>query len=196
MKKSRFLALVLVVAVMMMGAGYAYWTQNLTITNTIKTGVLDVVFTDPDLEIDTYMDDDSDIDLNGNHGLTLSLVDAYPGAEVTVYFTLDNEGTMEANVRGFEIADGAVKAELVLCKSITVDNTTTDFSEGTTLAEALEDLNINVEDENEVDVEMVIQIDPDANSDSTSALYLEEGSETPAISFTINATVHQYNDNE
>lgn len=44
MKKSRFLALMLVVAVMLMGAGYAAWTDTMEITNTVKTGHLDMHF--------------------------------------------------------------------------------------------------------------------------------------------------------
>lgn len=44
MKKSRFLALMLVAAVMLMGAGYAYWTDTLTISNSVSTGHFDVDF--------------------------------------------------------------------------------------------------------------------------------------------------------
>jgi len=44
MKKSRFLVLALVLAVMLMGAGYAYWTDTLTINNTVSTGELNVRF--------------------------------------------------------------------------------------------------------------------------------------------------------
>ncbi|MFZ5352001.1 MAG: SipW-dependent-type signal peptide-containing protein [Bacillota bacterium] len=44
MKKTRFLALALVVAVMLMGAGYAAWTDQLVINNTVETGELNVVF--------------------------------------------------------------------------------------------------------------------------------------------------------
>lgn len=44
MKKSRFLVLVLVVSIMMMGAGYAYWTDAVTLTTTVNTGNLEVLF--------------------------------------------------------------------------------------------------------------------------------------------------------
>ncbi len=42
MRKRNYLAIVLVVAIMMMGAGYAYWTQEVKIATTVETGNLDV----------------------------------------------------------------------------------------------------------------------------------------------------------
>ncbi|MBS4538548.1 SipW-dependent-type signal peptide-containing protein [Clostridium sp. D2Q-11] len=46
MKKTKFLALALAVALMTMGAGYAYWTDTIEIKNTVNTGHLDVHFVD------------------------------------------------------------------------------------------------------------------------------------------------------
>lgn len=45
MKKTRFLALTLVVALALMGAGYAAWMDVLKVDTTVKTGYLDVDFT-------------------------------------------------------------------------------------------------------------------------------------------------------
>lgn len=44
MKKTRMVALVLVAAMMLMGAGYAYWSDTLTINNTVSTGEMKVEF--------------------------------------------------------------------------------------------------------------------------------------------------------
>ena len=48
MKKTKYLAMVLVVAIMMMGAGYAAWTDQITVNNSLSTGEfkvdLDTVF--------------------------------------------------------------------------------------------------------------------------------------------------------
>lgn len=44
MKKTRFLALLLVASLMLMGAGYAWWNDATTIENTVSTGKLDVTF--------------------------------------------------------------------------------------------------------------------------------------------------------
>ena len=46
MRKPKFLALALVVAIMLMGAGYAQWTDVLTIENTVTTGDMNVEFVD------------------------------------------------------------------------------------------------------------------------------------------------------
>ena len=43
-EKTRFLVLSLAVAIMLMGAGYAYWTETLTISNTVTTGALELDF--------------------------------------------------------------------------------------------------------------------------------------------------------
>ncbi len=44
MKKTKIIAAVLCVAVMLMGAGYAYWQDAITITNTVSTGEFNVEF--------------------------------------------------------------------------------------------------------------------------------------------------------
>lgn len=200
MKRSRFLALILVVAVMMMGAGYAYWTQDLAIENTITTGVLEVVFDEPTIKVDEYMDwrdgNESTFEIidTDSYELELTLEDAYPGAEVEISFDLVNQGTMKANVKGFGIAEGAVNADLVLCKSLIIGGNTITVPENTTLASALNNLNIGIEPEGAAEgnvktVEMVLQIDPLADNDTL------EQDEEDVITFTINAMVHQYNDN-
>lgn len=47
MKKTRFVALVLTVAVMLIGAGYAWWSDALFVDHTITTGELKVEFIKP-----------------------------------------------------------------------------------------------------------------------------------------------------
>lgn len=44
MKKTKMLALALVLAIVLMGAGYAYWSETLTINNFVSTGELNVEF--------------------------------------------------------------------------------------------------------------------------------------------------------
>lgn len=44
--KKKFLALAMASAVMLTGAGYAYWTDTLSIENTVSTGKFDVMITD------------------------------------------------------------------------------------------------------------------------------------------------------
>lgn len=122
MKRTKFLALALVVAVMMMGAGYAYWSDTLTIENTVSTGKLDVDFnnltwekytnydsdtnfTTDDTNImeafveiqsdDTDPSDGVDADNDGNTDkLDILITNLYPGGTVIAKCTLDNESTI------------------------------------------------------------------------------------------------------
>ncbi|ABR46720.1 hypothetical protein Amet_0493 [Alkaliphilus metalliredigens QYMF] len=205
MKRTKFLALALVVALMMMGAGYAYWTQDLTIQNTVNTGELDVQFTELELDVEgaAYMGSASSFlpaDTDGEYNLKLDLIDAYPGAGFTVSFDLANTGTLAANVRNFDITDTNNNADLVLVRSYTVGNSTESLTTDTTLQEVLDAFNalndnegISVEYDDSVSVELVLEINPDADNQVDSDLYLEEDV-TGAISFTINATAYQYNE--
>jgi len=106
MKKTRLLVLVLVVSIMLVGAGYAYWTETLTINNTVRTGYLDVKFLgDPDLELkdDGYFVDNQYYNqvwtakvregTNGNI-IDITIDGFYPGAIANVSFTVKNDGTV------------------------------------------------------------------------------------------------------
>lgn len=109
MKKTKYLALVLVVAIMMMGAGYALWTDTLVVNSTVKTGILDVDFieiaepvNDPTLvtvysgieTLSTHADD------NGwdRDKVVVRIGNLYPGAKVTRTITLKNVGTIPVKV--------------------------------------------------------------------------------------------------
>lgn len=193
MKRTKVLALVLVAAVMMMGAGYAYWTQDLTIENTVTTGELEVVFTAPSVTVDDYMDLNGTstlvpATLDGPHALTMNLYDAYPGAEIGVVFSLMNDGTMAANVRDFDITN-SVNSDLVLCTSYKIGSSAiVTMAAGSTLAETLEAIDdIDLDKGVTKAVTMNLQIDPDADENLAE-------NDADAISFTINAIAHQYND--
>lgn len=214
MKRTKFLALALVVAVMMMGAGYAYWAEELTISNKVVTGELDVIFTEPHVATeDTYMgqepNDGSYCNVAGDesHGLDILLNKVYPGAKSTVTFALENSGTLGAYVDDFRFMnsetdrterDASNEENLILCNKITIGDDAPIELNGT-LAQALAFLNtekgIYLEDEGtdgyKKEVTMELQIDPDANDDETSALYLDENH---TFKFYIGADVYQYND--
>jgi len=91
---------------MLVGAGYAYWTETLTINNTVRTGYLDVKFLgDPDLELkdDGYFVDNQYYNqvwtakvregTNGNI-IDITIDGFYPGAIANVSFTVKNDGTV------------------------------------------------------------------------------------------------------
>lgn len=106
MKRTRILALVLAVAVMMMGAGYAAWTDTLTITHTVSTGELDVMFGDG--TVDFQADNDGVAEGTGfvttdandvnSSTATVTLSNLYPGAVATVTIPVENIGSIPAKL--------------------------------------------------------------------------------------------------
>lgn len=104
MRKPKFLALTLVIAIMLMGAGYAQWTDVLTIENTVSTGDMNVEFI---LEGAASWDNDymnAEIERSDdNKTETVTITDMYPGS-VAVYATaLENKGTLPAKIEGVSV---------------------------------------------------------------------------------------------
>jgi len=105
MRKSRFLVLALVVAVMMMGAGYAAWTEQVTITNNVCTGELDVdlqagglvdTYSAAGILDNTYATGDYTVDAADANKATVTVEGLYPGAIVEVSIPVKNVGTLKA----------------------------------------------------------------------------------------------------
>ncbi|HZJ76874.1 MAG TPA: hypothetical protein VFC70_04110 [Oscillospiraceae bacterium] len=108
MKKTRFLALILAVVLMLMGAGYAFWTENLKIDATVKTGKLDFKFSDAKIlskskHIEANISVKNMDDEKGNM-LKLRFEDVYPGAEAEISFNMENKGTIPLKVEGFKFS--------------------------------------------------------------------------------------------
>lgn len=120
MKKIRVLTLILVISIMLVGAGYAYWTQELNINTTVSTGELKVEFVpldqglyklddliyegltpdDGDYEVDFWKNYMSvDVDLEEDR-LVANFEDVYPGAGGFIRFRIANTGTVPATVTG------------------------------------------------------------------------------------------------
>lgn len=143
MKKGRLLALTLVVAVMLVGAGYAYWSEVLTINTTVDTGELDVQFIEPaNVEKESKYQPNADCTPSKDgKSMKVTFKEVYPGLENDFEFTLTNVGTLGAYVDDFKIAGhNFSNANLILCNGITIDGDPTNF-EGGTLANALKYLN-------------------------------------------------------
>jgi predicted ribosomally synthesized peptide with SipW-like signal peptide len=98
MKKTKLIALTLVVAIMLMGAGYAAWTDTLTVNHTVNTGKLDVDFQDLNKEIftDNYMSGSVAYpQTNGEYDTAeVTIEKAYPDSEYTVKLRMKNLSTM------------------------------------------------------------------------------------------------------
>lgn len=106
MKKTKLIALTMVVAMMMMGAGYAAWTDTLEMDMNINTGHLDVHFVDIEDEVtfvdgsDLYMNastsysqDDEGLQNDWDNAL-VTLNKAYPGAKFNIKLRMKNNSTM------------------------------------------------------------------------------------------------------
>ena len=117
MKKTKLLTLTLVVAIMMVGAGYALWTDRLEINSTVSTGTFDVDFTGlttlacaPDPEEVTvksfYVDRlTTDADDNGEDKdeIIVTLENLYPTAKVVRHVVLENVGSVSAKLDRFTL---------------------------------------------------------------------------------------------
>jgi hypothetical protein len=109
MKKNRFLIGVLVLALMLMGAGYAAWSQTFTVQATVNTGELALTVT-AELDEDKsnfngrYMDvifDENNVDATtgdsedgGDNTFTVDIENIYPGAKIVYKVIVTNDGTM------------------------------------------------------------------------------------------------------
>lgn len=103
MKKTRFIAMVLAVAVMLIGAGYAWWSETVTLNTDVTTGVLD-------MDIVSFEHEESqDVTVrsaNGNIGLDEDDTDSldvfienlYPGAYGKAIIGIQNNSTMEVKI--------------------------------------------------------------------------------------------------
>lgn len=113
MKKTRFIAAILIAAVVLMGAGYAYWIQELNITGTVNTGELKVQFVELEILNDhggyddvlwPWVKDYINVDLDmEDEKLTAEFQDIYPGAGGYIRFRVANTGTVPAMVTGITI---------------------------------------------------------------------------------------------
>lgn len=127
MKKTKFLALTLVVAIMLMGAGYAFWTEELKINTTVTTGMLDFEFQNERVvEVSRGMDYDNhssmtaDNPWNDDSKLDINLYNMYPGATATVSFEVKNAGTLDGKLKSFSLDDFDL-SEYIMVKSLKYD---------------------------------------------------------------------------
>ena len=142
MKRTKFLALVLVAAIALMGAGYAWWTDTLVVDSTVNTGYLDVDFTSyshepssewvkvADHHIKALADDGEDYPNGSRDNVVLTINDMYPGSYVEQTVTLTNVGTMPVNLSQIDINSDA-DDDILGKMHITVnDFESTDFENG------------------------------------------------------------------
>ncbi|MCH4890303.1 hypothetical protein EZV73_22160 [Acidaminobacter sp. JC074] len=99
MKKSRFLIGILVLAVMLMGAGYAAWSQSFTVQATVDSGQMsfDLTAIQAESPEDTgnYIEESCGIETIGNvETVVASIENLYPLQYTTFGWTVTNTGSM------------------------------------------------------------------------------------------------------
>lgn len=142
MRKYKFIALALVLAVMLMGAGYAYWTETLTVSGTVTTGDMNVVFAPANIagiydgvvnvgdilrdlweafngeDFNSEQAQDMTVSLEPSDDykkLTFNITNMYPGTGGWVSFSIVNEGTVPVTLKNITpniVIDSGLKDEL------------------------------------------------------------------------------------
>lgn len=122
MNKTKLISLSLVIALILMGTAFAWWTQSTTISNQINTGELEVklvniggpgiYFThpngNPDAQgLDIHEDYNAEV-LNydfseDGYTLDVEINNLFPGSYVTYIYGVDNTGTVPVKVNNVEI---------------------------------------------------------------------------------------------
>lgn len=131
MKRARFLVLTLAVAIMLMGAGYAAWTDKLNIQEVVvNAGILDVDFVNgvtvttnethsPAVmtatgAIQQWQGTGFPAEIDGNDAdkVRIDINNMYPGGTVTANFTMKNVGTIPVKVDTVQIERSAASPSL------------------------------------------------------------------------------------
>ncbi|KJS22731.1 MAG: hypothetical protein VR72_04145 [Clostridiaceae bacterium BRH_c20a] len=122
MKRVKFLAITMVMALMIMGVGYAYWQDTITLTSTVKTGEFDVQWKVADCSVDFEASDEylgadvaqttavAEVGANPDE-LAVTISNLFPGATGTIKLYMENYGTVPSRFQDATFtlvpADGA-----------------------------------------------------------------------------------------
>lgn len=98
MKKMKVLAGALIISLAAMGAGYATWTDQISIGGSVATGTLNVEW-DQSTQValaDTLVQADVSVDTSDPDKATFTVSNMYPGAMALVVLAAENKGTIPA----------------------------------------------------------------------------------------------------
>ena len=115
MKRTRFTLLAVVVALALMGAGYAAWTQAFNLGGNVSTGELFIKITedheyvvldesgepadaadDPGFDVDVETETDGEGDRETITELTFNLSNMFPGTRISSTISFENLGSIKA----------------------------------------------------------------------------------------------------
>ncbi len=103
MKKVKYMAIILVLVLGLVGAGYAAWEQDLLIDAQVETGYLEVYFDGEDYDDGDCEYGETEVGTHSHEGvsdanLRIRIDNAYPQYESTVMADVENEGTIPVKV--------------------------------------------------------------------------------------------------
>ncbi|MGI6587276.1 MAG: hypothetical protein ACOX2N_00525 [Peptococcia bacterium] len=102
MKKTRLLIATLVCAVMLMGIGYAWWNDAVTIGGTAGTGHMDVVFTTANVVGAEHIDAEAEPSSNGKE-IECTFSNLYPGGVIEFSATVQNNSSIPVKFDGAKL---------------------------------------------------------------------------------------------
>ncbi|NYB74275.1 hypothetical protein HZF24_08970 [Sedimentibacter hydroxybenzoicus DSM 7310] len=120
MKKTKLIALIMVISIMMVGAGYAAWSEQIFVDTTIKTGNFNMEITKATVRTGERQDDNlshewhhfdwtkgnskNDVTINQDgNSVEVELRNLYPGGVVQFDMTTTNNGTIPAKLKSVNV---------------------------------------------------------------------------------------------
>lgn len=129
MKKIKFISMVLVLCLALMGAAFAQWTEDITINGTVETAVFDLQFTaastnddnepaDPGKALDVAKTE-ADVITVGK-SIDVDVTNAYPGYTATVSYTITNNSTIPVRITPTltDASGGTISSDLTVTPSV------------------------------------------------------------------------------
>ncbi len=119
MKKLTVLSLILLVALVVLGLGYARWTETLNINGTVNTGRLDAELSEGDCwdsepEGKDFSKITCQLDPNNSKKLLVTVSNAYPSIKYYCEFDVHNTGTIPLDIDKVSVDRGDLPDEATL----------------------------------------------------------------------------------
>lgn len=114
MKKFKYLVSIIALSTILVGAGYAGWTEKVNLQTTVETGKFCVQIENIREQVNKKTNRFSDVTMNNmvttEHStdnepqqVTLDMTNIYPGAEQSYQVTFRNKGTVDAVISGANV---------------------------------------------------------------------------------------------
>lgn len=104
MKKTRMLIATLVCTVMLMGVGYAWWTDTITLGGTVATGHMDVIFSQASLSgFDSIVGASASLS-DDQKTITCNFDNLYPGAQGVLNTGIINNSSIPVKLSNVNVA--------------------------------------------------------------------------------------------